>query len=68
MSVVLTGMGHDGLAGVREVKAAGGSCFAEDESTCVVYGMPRAVAEARLTDAVRPLDELSESILSAVVR
>jgi two-component system, chemotaxis family, protein-glutamate methylesterase/glutaminase len=68
VSVVLTGMGHDGLAGVRDVKAAGGSCFAEDESTCVVYGMPRAVAEARLTDAVRPLDELSESILSAVGR
>jgi two-component system chemotaxis response regulator CheB len=68
VSVVLTGMGNDGLQGVRAVKSAGGSCFAEDESTCVVYGMPRAVAEAGLTDGVRPLDDLSDPILTAVAR
>src|SRR4051812_45855928 len=56
--VVLTGMGKDGLAGARAVKAAGGRILCEAESTCVVYGMPRVVAEAGLADEVLPLDEL----------
>ena len=50
--VVLTGMGRDGLAGAEEVSAAGGRVLVEAESTCTVYGMPRAVAEAGLADAV----------------
>jgi two-component system chemotaxis response regulator CheB len=60
--VVLTGMGKDGLEGARAVKAAGGRVLCEAESTCVVYGMPRAVAEAGLADAVLPLPELSGAI------
>jgi two-component system chemotaxis response regulator CheB len=60
--VVLTGMGKDGLDGARAVKAAGGRVLAEAESTCVVYGMPRAVAEAGLADEVLPLDELPAAI------
>ena len=60
--VVLTGMGKDGLEGAREVKQAGGCILAEAESTCTVYGMPRAVAEAGLADALLPLDELHEAI------
>ena len=56
--VVLTGMGRDGLEGAKAVKAAGGRILAEAESTCTVYGMPRAVAEAGLADAVLPIDEL----------
>ena len=44
--VVLTGMGRDGLEGAKAVKAAGGRVLVEAESTCTVYGMPRAVAEA----------------------
>jgi two-component system, chemotaxis family, protein-glutamate methylesterase/glutaminase len=60
--VVLTGMGKDGLDGAREVKRAGGRILAEAESTCTVYGMPRAVAEAGLVDALLPLDELHEAI------
>ncbi len=60
--VVLTGMGKDGLEGARAVKAAGGRVLAEAESTCVVYGMPRAVAEAGLADEVLPLDELPAAI------
>jgi two-component system chemotaxis response regulator CheB len=66
VSVVLTGMGNDGLQGVRAVKAAGGRCFAEAESSCVVYGMPRAVAEAGLVDAVHALDVLPTAIEGAV--
>jgi len=60
--VVLTGMGKDGLDGARAVKAAGGRVLCEAESTCVVYGMPRAVAEAGLADAVLPLHELPGAI------
>src|SRR5918998_5945568 len=60
--VVLTGMGKDGLEGAVAVKAAGGRVLAESESTCTVYGMPRAVAEAGLADAVLPLDQLPGAI------
>jgi len=60
--VVLTGMGKDGLEGARAVKAAGGRVLAEAESTCVVYGMPRAVAEAGLADEILPLHELPAAI------
>ncbi|MCW3015795.1 MAG: response regulator, partial [Solirubrobacterales bacterium] len=60
--VVLTGMGRDGTAGAKAVKAAGGRVLAEAESTCTVYGMPRSVIEARLADVVLPLDELSAAI------
>jgi two-component system chemotaxis response regulator CheB len=61
--VVLTGMGRDGLEGAKAVKAAGGRILCEAESTCTVYGMPRAVAEAGLADEVLPLDELPEAIV-----
>ena len=61
--VVLTGMGRDGLDGAKAVKAAGGRVLCEAESTCTVYGMPRAVAEAGLADEVLPLDELADAIV-----
>jgi two-component system chemotaxis response regulator CheB len=60
--VVLTGMGRDGLAGAKAVRAAGGRILVEAESTCAVYGMPRAVAEAGLADEILPLDELAGAI------
>jgi two-component system, chemotaxis family, protein-glutamate methylesterase/glutaminase len=61
--VVLTGMGRDGLEGAKAVKAAGGRILCEAESTCTVYGMPRAVAEAGLADEILPLDELPDAIV-----
>jgi two-component system chemotaxis response regulator CheB len=61
--VVLTGMGRDGLDGAKAVKAAGGRILVEAESTCTVYGMPRAVADAGLADEILPLDELPEAIV-----
>jgi two-component system, chemotaxis family, protein-glutamate methylesterase/glutaminase len=61
--VVLTGMGRDGLDGARAVRAVGGRILVEAESTCTVYGMPRAVAEAGLADEILPLDELPEAIV-----
>src|SRR4051812_10735847 len=60
--VVLTGMGKDGLEGAKAVKAAGGRILVEAESTCVVYGMPRAVAEAGLAEEILPLNELPAAI------
>jgi two-component system chemotaxis response regulator CheB len=60
--VVLTGMGNDGLAGAKAVRAHGGRVLVQEESTCTVYGMPRAVAEAGLADEVLPLDELAGAI------
>ena len=52
-------LGHDGLAGTRDVVGAGGTAVAQDEATSVVWGMPGAVATAGLCSAVLPLPELS---------
>ena len=60
--VVLTGMGKDGLTGAQEVKRRGGRILVEAESSCTVYGMPRAIAEAKLADDVLDLSELPEAI------
>ena len=60
--VVLTGMGTDGLEGAEQVRRHGGRVLVEAESSCTVYGMPRAVEEADLADVVLPLAELSEAI------
>ena len=64
--LVLTGMGADGLAGAKALKAAGGIVLSEAEESCVVYGMPRAVEEAGLSDVVQPLGELAAA-LGAVI-
>lgn len=63
LGVVMTGMGNDGTAGARHIKSAGGRILTESESTCVVYGMPRAVVEAGLSDRSAPLPELAETIV-----
>jgi two-component system chemotaxis response regulator CheB len=60
--VVMTGMGNDGLIGAEEVRRRGGRILVEAQSTCTVYGMPRAVEEAKLADEVLPLHELAEAI------
>jgi two-component system chemotaxis response regulator CheB len=60
--VVLTGMGRDGLAGAHAVRKAGGRILVEAESSCVVYGMPRAISEAGLADGELDLDALPRAI------
>jgi two-component system chemotaxis response regulator CheB len=60
--VVLTGMGKDGLEGAQAVRRRGGRVLVEAESTCTVYGMPRAVAEADLAHEILPLHELPAAI------
>lgn len=62
LAVVLTGMGVDGARGAALIRAAGGEVIAEDESTAIIYGMPRAVIEAGLADEVRPLDQIADAI------
>jgi two-component system, chemotaxis family, protein-glutamate methylesterase/glutaminase len=59
LGVILTGMGHDGREGARQLTAAGGTILAQDEKSSVVWGMPGAVAEAGLCSAVVPLQEMA---------
>jgi two-component system chemotaxis response regulator CheB len=63
LGVVLTGMGSDGLAGARAIHAAGGRILVEHASTCVVHGMPRAIAEQGLADAELPLPDIAAGII-----
>jgi two-component system, chemotaxis family, protein-glutamate methylesterase/glutaminase len=60
LAVLLTGMGRDGVEGLRVVRASGGYALGQDEASCVVYGMPRAAAEAGLIDRVCSLDNLPQ--------
>jgi two-component system chemotaxis response regulator CheB len=65
VAVVLTGMGQDGAAGAAAIRQAGGYVLAEHESSCVVYGMPRAVVERGVANRVVPLDHMAEAIVLA---
>jgi two-component system chemotaxis response regulator CheB len=58
LALMLTGMGHDGLDGAKEIVAAGGHVIAQDEATSVVWGMPGQVAQAGLCSAVLPLGDI----------
>ena len=58
LAVVLTGMGQDGLRGCEAIREAGGQVLAQDEATCVVWGMPGVVARAGLADRVLPPDAI----------
>ena len=60
LMLMLTGMGHDGLAGTRALVAAGGTALAQDEASSVVWGMPGAVARAGLCQAILPLPQMAE--------
>ncbi|WP_126453819.1 protein-glutamate methylesterase/protein-glutamine glutaminase [Sulfuriflexus mobilis] len=66
LSIILTGMGADGREGARELKQGGSKLWSQDEASCVVYGMPAAVAEAGLSDYVLPLNEIGTSLAQAV--
>ncbi len=67
IGVVLTGMGRDGVEGAQAIKAQGGTILAEAESTCIVYGMPRALAEAGLADRMVPIGEMAQAIREAAM-
>ncbi|MDD5747537.1 MAG: chemotaxis response regulator protein-glutamate methylesterase [Actinomycetota bacterium] len=64
IGVILSGMGNDGAMGLGMIKDAGGLTIAQDESTCLVYGMPRVAIEMGLVDVVLPLEKIAKEILS----
>lgn len=66
LSMVLTGMGADGREGARMLKSAGSTIWAQDEESCVVYGMPQAVAKAGISSEDLPLDRIAERMLVEV--
>jgi two-component system chemotaxis response regulator CheB len=66
LGVVLTGMGSDGVAGLRAIREAGGRTLAESEESCVIYGMPKAAVEAGVVDRVVPLSGVADAIIEAV--
>jgi len=66
LGVLLTGIGSDGAAGMKAIKEAGGSTIAEDESTCVVFGMPKAAVELGCVDEVVPLPHIAGTILRMI--
>lgn len=63
LGVVMTGMGDDGKQGAAWIKAQGGTVFTEAEKSCVIYGMPRSVVEAGLSDRAVPLAAMSRHII-----
>jgi two-component system chemotaxis response regulator CheB len=66
VALILTGMGRDGVDGLRQVRDAGGVTVAQDEASSVVFGMPGAAIAENLADAVLPIDRMAE-YLSALV-
>jgi two-component system chemotaxis response regulator CheB len=66
LGVIMTGMGSDGREGCAWIKAKGGTVLTESEESCVIYGMPRSVVEAQLSDAAIPLSHLAEAIFERI--
>jgi two-component system chemotaxis response regulator CheB len=68
IAVIMTGMGSDGTHGASVLHSDGGYVIAEHESTCVVWGMPRSVAEAGAADVVLPRPQIATAIEQAIRR
>ena len=66
LGIVLTGMGTDGVEGLRAILAGGGRTLAESEESCVIYGMPKAALEAGVAERAVPLGRMADEILAAV--
>ncbi len=67
LAVVLTGMGSDGREGARLLKAAGSQVWAQDEASCVIYGMPMAVTKAGLADQIYSLNDVGPALVEACI-
>jgi len=66
LGVIMTGMGNDGLIGMHSIKEAGGKTMVQDESTCIVYGMPKAVVDDGIADKIVPLEKIAPEIVNMV--
>ncbi|MDL2267438.1 chemotaxis response regulator protein-glutamate methylesterase [Desulfovibrio sp. OttesenSCG-928-G15] len=62
LCVMLTGMGNDGFEGTKVLKAKGGWAIAQDEASCIVYGMPKAIIDANLADEIVSIDDVAKAI------
>jgi two-component system chemotaxis response regulator CheB len=62
LGIIMTGMGKDGFEAIKELKNIGGVSLAQDEESCVVYGMPRAIIDGQLADIVAPLEKIPQLI------
>jgi len=67
VAVILTGMGFDGSRGAASVKQAGGKTIAQNEATCVVYGMPRVVVEMGKADRILPIHNIADEIVAMLM-
>ena len=67
VGVVLTGMGDDGTVGARAIKDQGGVIIAQDEASCVVYGMPKSIVDNDLADFVEPLDNVATCLTNTML-
>ena len=68
LASVLTGMGADGRKGSSLLRAQGATILAQNEETCVIYGMPKAVVEAGLADYVLPIDEIAPQMVAELTK
>lgn len=68
LAVIMTGMGNDGMEGLKQIKGKSGYVIAQNEETCVVYGMPREVVEKGLADLVLPLETIPGAIARILSR
>jgi two-component system chemotaxis response regulator CheB len=66
VAAILTGMGNDGTEGMRMLKRGGSTTIAQDEASCVVFGMPREAILAGVVDTVAPLSRIADTIVRAV--
>lgn len=66
LAVIMTGMGHDGSESIQRLKKMGGYCLAQDEDSCVVYGMPKSVVDAGNADVIASLEKIPLIINKAV--
>ncbi|MBW7897914.1 Chemotaxis response regulator protein-glutamate methylesterase [Candidatus Brocadiaceae bacterium B188] len=66
VGVIMTGMGNDGASGLLKMKEAGATTLAQDEESCVVFGMPKEAIKLGAVDAIVPLNKITPSILSSL--
>ena len=66
LGVILTGMGSDGCEGSKVLKEKGGCLIAQNEASCVVYGMPKAIVDNKLANLILDVDDIANAIITTV--
>ena len=65
IGVIMTGMGDDGAQGMRELKMAGAGNIAQNEATCIVFGMPKEAIRLEAVDQILPFEQIAPAVLKA---